>query len=289
MQISETITRKSASNLALAFVLLPKAKRAGMCALYAFCREVDDVADDESVPVEQRRRQLTDWRHDIQAAYQEAAPQFAVTKELAVIIRTYNLKYELFDELIRGVEMDLDTNRYETFSQLETYCYRVASVVGLLSIEIFGYQNHKSREYAICLGKALQLTNILRDVRKDAEMGRIYIPLEQLRAFGVSTEDILNERYTPQYRDCARWMADRAYEFYAQARLLLPEEDRTAMSTAELMGSVYWKVLMKIETQEFNVFDYPAAKLSKAQKLRLVGSIWIRQFLGMHSAPYGTA
>lgn len=288
MQISETITRKSASNLALAFVLLPKAKRAGMCALYAFCREVDDVADDESVPVEQRRRQLSDWRHDIQAAYQGATPQFAVTKELAVIIRTYNLKHELFDELIRGVEMDLDTNRYETFSQLETYCYRVASVVGLLSIEIFGYQNNKSREYAICLGKALQLTNILRDVRKDVEMGRIYIPLEQLRTFGVSTEDILNKRYTPQYRDCARWVADRAHEFYAQARLLLPEEDRTAMSTAELMGSVYWKVLMKIETQEFNVFDYPAAKLSKSQKLRLVGSIWLRQLLGMRSTPYGT-
>ena len=138
MQQSQTITRKSASNLALAFVLLPKAKRAGMSALYAFCREVDDVADDETLPEEERRARLALWRADIARACCGGAPEFVVNQELQSFIRQHRLPFELFDELIRGVEMDLDIKRYETYDQLEQYCYRVASVVGLLSIEIFG-------------------------------------------------------------------------------------------------------------------------------------------------------
>ena len=180
MQESQAITRKSASNLALAFVLLPKAKREGMSALYAFCREVDDVADEESLPVEERRAQLALWRADIARACAEEVPRFQVNQELKPFIHQHHLPYELFDELIRGVEMDLDIKRYETYQELEQYCYRVASVVGLLSIEIFGYQNPVCRDYANHLGKALQLTNILRDVRTDAERGRIYLPLSEL-------------------------------------------------------------------------------------------------------------
>ena len=137
MKESTSITRKSASNLALAFVLLPKAKRDGMTALYAFCREVDDVADEETVPVETRRTQLAAWREDILRACSGGSPAFTVNRELQPIIAAYKLPFALFDELIRGVEMDLDIKRYETFEQLEHYCYRVASVVGLLSIEIF--------------------------------------------------------------------------------------------------------------------------------------------------------
>ncbi len=288
MQISETITRKSASNLALAFVLLPKAKRQGMCALYAFCREVDDIADNESVPVKQRRENLNAWRSDIQAACGGLRPRFPVTKELATILPSHNLTYGLFDELIRGVEMDLDRNRYESFSELETYCYRVASVVGLLSIEILGYQNVKTKDYAIYLGKALQLTNILRDVRKDAEMGRIYIPMEQLSEFGVDTQDILTGKYSPEFHNCANWLASRARDFYNQAKLSLPEVDRHSMRTSELMGAVYWKILRKIEAKEFNVFDRPLIKLSKAQKIGLIAQMWLRQILGLPQGMYGT-
>src|ERR1051326_68776 len=158
MQDSQTITRRSASNLALAFVLLPQAKRAGMSALYAFCREVDDVADDEALPVEERRAQLALWRRDLARACSEETPQFRVNQELQPFIRQHRLSYELFEELIRGVEMDLDINRYETYADLEQYCYRAPSVGGLLSIEIFGYQTPACREYANYLGKALQLT-----------------------------------------------------------------------------------------------------------------------------------
>src|SRR5688572_15029740 len=148
MQDSRTITRKSASNLALAFILLPKARRDGMSALYAFCREVDDVADEESVPVATRRAQLAAWREDVRRACAGEAAQFPVNRELSPIIKTYGLPFALFDELIQGCEMDLDTQRYEDFAALEKYCYRVASVVGLLSIEIFGHKNPACRDYA---------------------------------------------------------------------------------------------------------------------------------------------
>ena len=151
-----------------------------MSALYAFCREVDDVADEESVPVAQRREQLAAWRADIRRACDGETPQFPVNRELQVFIRRHKLRFELFDELLKGVEMDLDIKRYADYAELEQYCYRVASVVGLLSIEIFGYQNPATRDYAIHLGKALQLTNILRDVRSDAERGRIYLPLVRI-------------------------------------------------------------------------------------------------------------
>ena len=146
MQESQAITKKSASNLALAFVLLPRPKRDAMSALYAFCREVDDVADEDSVPVETRRTQLAAWRADIQRACGKETPQFIVNREFQPVIHACRLPFTLFDELIKGCEMDLDTTRYETHEQLELYCYRVASVVGLLSIEIFSYQNPACRE-----------------------------------------------------------------------------------------------------------------------------------------------
>ena len=175
-------------------MLLPRAKRDAMSALYAFCREVDDVADNESVPVEKRREQLAAWRADIRRACDGETPQFTVNRELQPVIREYRLPFPLFDELIKGCEMDFDIKRYENFEQLEIYCYRVASVVGLLSIEIFGYQNPACRDYAVYLGKALQLTNILRDVRTDAGRGRIYLPLDELKKFGVTPDEILRSR-----------------------------------------------------------------------------------------------
>src|SRR5216684_4217173 len=195
MQDSRTITRKSASNLAMAFVLLPKAKREGMSALYAFCREVDDVADEDSIPVAERRVRLAAWRADLRRACGTETPEFQVNRELQPVISRYRLPFEHFDELLQGVEMDLEISRYTGYPQLELYCYRVASVVGLLSIEIFGYRNPACRQYANYLGKALQLTNILRDVRADAERGRIYLPLSELARFQVSEEEILQLKY----------------------------------------------------------------------------------------------
>jgi phytoene synthase len=287
MQQSRAITRKSASNLALAFVLLPKAKRDGMSSLYAFCREVDDVADDESVPLERRRKQLADWREDIRRACNGANPQFPVNVELQPIIRHYHLPIEHFDELINGVEMDLDIKRYQEHEHLELYCYRVASVVGLLSIEIFGYTDPACRQYAVYLGKALQLTNILRDVRSDAERGRIYLPLTELARFRVTPEEIFLLEYSERFFALAQSVAQRARHFYQRAREALPAVDRRSMVAAELMGSVYWRLLRKLEGQRFNVFGPRPARLNKGQKLLLIFRAWYRLATGAVSSSYG--
>jgi phytoene synthase len=287
MEESRAITRKSASNLALAFVLLPKAKRDGMSALYAFCREVDDVADDETVPTATRRDQLKAWREDVKLACENKSPRFAVNRELQPIIRQYHLPWDYFDALLQGVEMDLDVKRYENYEELEVYCYRVASVVGLLSIEIFGYKDPACRDYAVYLGKALQLTNILRDVRTDAERGRIYFPQEELRRFKVTPEEILRLEFSPRFSELAGSVAERARHFYNLAQKTLPSAERRAMVAAELMGSVYWRLLRKLEAEKFNVFVPTPTRLTKAQKLLLIGRTWWRLVSGGMSPNYG--
>jgi len=288
MHQSRAITRKSASNLALAFVLLPKPKRDAMSALYAFCREVDDVADDESTPVAQRRARLAAWRDDVRRAATGGRPEFPVNRELQPVIQRFRLPFDFLDELLKGVEMDLDIKRYEDYEQLELYCYRVASVVGLLSIEIFGYKNPACRDYAIYLGKALQLTNILRDVRTDAERGRIYLPQSELAHFKVSPEEILQHEYSERFAQLSASVAGRARNFYRLARETLPIEDRRAMVAAELMGSVYWRLLQKLEAKQFNVFGPEPTRLGKAQKVGLILHTWLRFASGAMSPNYGT-
>ena len=288
MQHSRAITKKSASNLALAFILLPRPKRDAMSALYAFCREVDDVADNESVPAEKRRAQLAEWRNDIQRACENGSPQFDVNQELQPVIRQFHLPFELFDELIKGCEMDLDTKRYENFDQLELYCHRVASVVGLLSIEIFGYKNPATRDYAIYLGKALQLTNILRDVKNDAARGRIYLPLDELKKFNVSEAEILDSKYSGRYFTLAASVAKRAKDFYQLARKTLPAEDRNSMVAAELMGSIYWQLLQKLERRHFDVFGSQPVRINRPHKLLLILRSWLRFTFNATSPNYGT-
>jgi len=284
---SRTVTRKSASNLALAFVLLPKARREAMFTLYAFCREVDDVADNESVPSEIRRASLAAWREDVRRACSGIAPEFAVNRELQPVIAQYHLPFAHFDELIRGVEMDLDTKRYNTYDELEQYCFRVASVVGLLSVEIFGYTDPACRAYAIHLGKALQLTNILRDVRNDAERGRIYLPLRELERCQVLPEEILRGVWSERFEQLAESAAGQARKFYNLARQTLPAADRRSMAAAELMGSVYWRLLRKLERGHFQVFGPRPTRLGKGQKTLLIFRTWCRLLLGAAAPNYG--
>jgi phytoene synthase len=284
---SRAITRKSASNLAMAFILLPKAKRHAMSALYAFCREVDDVADEESVPLEKRRASLAAWREDIRRACDGGQPAFAVNRELQPVIARHRLPFSHFDELIRGVEMDLEIKRYETFEELEKYCHRVASVVGLLSVEIFGYRNPDCRSYAIYLGQALQLTNILRDVRNDAERGRIYFPLAELARHKILPREILGLQYSERFGQAAASVAARAKHFYALAGRTLPAEDRRSMIAAELMGTVYWRLLQQLEQRRYDVFSPRPARLSRAEKILLILRTWLRLKAGAASPNYG--
>ena len=183
--------------------------------------------------------------------------------------------------------MDLDILRYPDYDQLELYCYRVASVVGLLSIEIFGYTQPACRDYAVYLGKALQLTNILRDVRTDAERGRIYLPLSELARFEVSPEELLRLEYSERFHNLARSVADRARHFYRKAREILPPADRRSMVAAELMGTVYWRLLRKLERHRFNVFGPTPTRLSKTQKLLLIFRAWCRFAAGSRLPGYG--
>jgi phytoene synthase len=287
MEESRKITRKSASNLALAFVLLPKPRRDAMSALYAFCRHIDDVADDESIPTEERAQRLSNWRKDILLACENGQPAFTINRELQPFIVNYHLSFELFDELLRGVEMDLHTKRYETYDQLDLYCYRVASVVGLLSIEIFGYKDAACRDYAIHLGKALQLTNILRDVGSDARRGRIYLPLAELARWSVSPEEVIAGNYSERFEKLAQSVANRARQFYRLARETLPPTERRSMIAAELMGSVYWRLLTKLEQIDFQVLGPTPARLNKAQKFLLIVGTWCRLGMGAMSPSYG--
>jgi phytoene synthase len=287
MQQSRTITRKSASNLALAFVLLPRAKREGMYALYALCRQVDDIADNEALPAEERRQRLAAWRADLRRACGAESPHFALSRELQPVIRQYRLPFDQFDQLLAGVEMDLDVHRYQTCEDLELYCYRVASVVGLLSIEIFGYRDPACRDYAVFLGKALQLTNILRDVRTDALRGRIYLPLAELARCRVAPEEILRGEYSERFVELAAGAARRARHFYQLARQTLPALDRRAMVAAELMGSVYWRLLRKLERRRFNVFGPQPIRLNKGQKILLLLRTWCGFLSGAAAPNYG--
>ncbi len=287
MEHSRALTKKSASNLALAFILLPREKRDAMSALYAFCRAVDDVADEDSVPTEKRRTELAAWRDDIRRACENKKPEFILNQEFAPVIQQFKLPFTLFNELIQGCEMDLEKLRYENDAELELYCYRVASAVGLLSLKIFGYKNPACHDYAIYLGKALQLTNILRDVKNDAARGRIYLPQTELKKFNVSDDDILQSRYTENYFALASSVAERAKKFYSLAQKTLPPEDRQSMVAAELMGSVYWRLLQKLEAENFNVFGEARIKLSKPQKLALIFKSWFRHATRSTAPSYG--
>ena len=287
MEHSRALTKKSASNLALAFILLPREKRDAMSALYAFCRAVDDVADEDSVPTEKRRTDLNAWRADIRRACDNKKPEFILNQEFAPVIRQYKLPFALFDELLKGCEMDLENLRYADYDELELYCYRVASAVGLLSLEIFGYKNSACHDYAIYLGKALQLTNILRDVKNDAARGRIYLPQAELKKFHVSEKEILDGNYSQKYFSLAQSVAARAKHFYLLAQKTLPPEDRQSMVAAELMGSVYWRLLRKLEAEKFNVFGEARIKLGKPQKLALIFKSWLRHATGSTAANYG--
>jgi phytoene synthase len=259
-----------------------------MSALYAFCREVDDVADEETRPVNERRAALSAWREDIRRACAGEVPRIATNQEFQPVIQRFKLPFALFDELITGCEMDLEKTRYATYDELELYCYRVASVVGLLSIEIFGYNFPATRDYAIALGKALQFTNILRDVGNDAQRGRIYLPQTELDRFEVKPEEILRGEYSDRFRSLAAEFARRARAHYRAAQETLSGEDRRSMVAAELMGSVYWRLLFKLEREDFHVLQPEPLRLSKAHKLALIGRSWLKYVVRSTAPGYGT-
>lgn len=241
----------SGSSFYYSFRFLPADKRSAILALYAFCREVDDVVDECSDPGVARLK-LQWWREEIDRAF-SGDPQHPVTQALQAQLARYNLPREYFHEIVDGMEMDLDQHRYPSFSELALYCYRVAGVVGLLSVEIFGYQNRATLKYATELGTAFQLTNIIRDIREDAARGRIYLPMDELARFDVSPQDILGFHYTENFRRLMAFQAERARGYYARAYERLPAEDRYAQRSGLIMAAIYEATLTEIERDGFNV------------------------------------
>ena len=264
-------TAASGSSFYYGFLCLPAPRRRAIMALYAFCREVDDVVDD-SFDADTARAQLDEWRAEIARVY-AGTPKHPVGLALADVVGEFRLPEEQLLEIIDGMEMDLERNRYEDFTQLQLYCYRVASVVGLLSAEIFGYTDRRTLRYAHDLGMAFQLTNILRDVGDDARRGRIYLPQDELVRFGVSEDDLLAGRYSPQMNELLAFQAQRAREFYDRALGELPAADRRAQRPGLIMAAIYRRLLDDIVAGGYRVLGDPP-KLSTTLKLKLSISAW---------------
>jgi phytoene synthase len=243
----------SGSSFYYAFRFLPDEQRRAIIALYAFCREVDDVVD-ECSDAGVARLKLQWWRDEIGRLF-DGMPQHPVARALREHVRQYNLPREYFLEIIDGMEMDLDRHRYDTWKELALYCHRVAGVVGLLSAEIFGYTNRQTLKYAGELGTAFQLTNILRDVREDARRGRIYLPREDLARFGVNEQDILSYQHTPQVHALLAHTLERARAHYRKALDLLPAEDRNAQRSGLIMAAIYQATLDEVERDGLRVLD----------------------------------
>jgi len=260
------ITRQSKSNLALAFVSLGPERKRDITIFYAFCRVVDDIADSAELSIVEKRERLTDWRQMLGAS---APDEPLLARDLRQLMAKYSLPPGMLEEIIAGVEMDLTIVRYPTFEELRVYCYRVASAVGLVSIEIFGHRNPRCREYAIDLGLALQMTNIMRDVWKDFQTGRIYLPQEDLVRFHYSEADLAKRQYNEQFTQLMQFQASRAREFFSRAARELPPEDRRAMAPAEIMRSIYRALLRRIELDNFRVFEkeYRLSRLEKAGRI----------------------
>jgi 15-cis-phytoene synthase len=260
------ITRDSKSNLALAFVALGRERRNDITVFYAFCRVIDDIADSSEATPEHKAEELQTWRKWIR---ESASGEPELASDLRGLYAKYAITPAMLDEIIDGVEMDLRNVRYQTFEELRLYCYRVASAVGLVSIEIFGYRNAACRDYAIQLGLALQMTNIIRDVGKDLKNGRIYVPLEDLKRADYSESDLRARRHTDAFVRLMEFESQRAEEFFSRAAALLPREDRRSMVAAEIMASVYHALLRRMKTDRFRVFDkeYRLSKIEKSGRV----------------------
>jgi phytoene synthase len=263
---------RSGSSFYYSFLFLPPEKRRAITALYAFCREVDDVVDECSDPGVARAK-LAWWRQELAQAF-AGNPQHPVTRALAPAVRRFNLPLEQFQEIMDGMEMDLSQDRYPDFRSLALYCHRVAGVVGQLSAEIFGYRDHATRKYAHELGLAFQLTNIVRDVGEDARRGRIYLPLDEMAQFGVAPADLVQGRESDGFRRLIAAQIARARSHYQQALALLPRRDRASQRPGLVMAAIYRTLLDEIERDGCRVLNQRTT-LTPLRKLWIAWKTWV--------------
>lgn len=264
---------QSGSSFYYSFLFLPPERRRAIMALYAFCREVDDVVDETSDP--QVARTLLDWWRKEVAQMLAGSPSHPVTQALMPHLATYGLSGEHLLAVIDGMEMDLTQTRYLDYIALERYCWHVASVVGLMSARIFGYSDERTLQYAEKLGLAFQLTNIIRDVGEDARRGRIYLPISELQQFGVPASDILNARHSERFEALMRFQVERAQRCYDEALALLPPQDRRAQRAGLIMAAIYRALLVEIDRDGLRVLQHKIS-LTPLRKLWLAWKTWVR-------------
>jgi len=263
---------QSGSSFYYSFLFLPAERRRAITALYAFCREVDDAVD-EPGDASAARATLAWWRGEVARLF-DGNPQHPVTRALAPAIEPFGISRARLDEIMDGMEMDLNQSRYLDFTGLQLYCHRVAGVVGALAAGIFGYRNAKTLEYAERLGLAFQLTNIIRDVGEDARKNRVYLPMDELKEFGVTAADILDARHTENFLRLMRFQAERACRCYDEAFALLPPEDRPAQRPGLMMAAIYRALLREIADDGFRVLQQRVA-LTPVRKLWIAWRTWV--------------
>jgi phytoene synthase len=276
------------SNFAQAFLVLSPLKRRAIGAVWDVCRAIDDAVDEHPLATdedrERARERLAAWRTEIHACFTSGIwPKTPQGIALMPYVRMFRFSKRLFEDLIDGVAMDIGPRpRYRTFKELHQYCYRVASTVGLICIDIFGAREADSRDYAVDLGVALQLTNILRDVPKDLERGRLYIPMEDMERFRCSEAMLQDQWRTPPVIALLRFQAERARHYYFRAARLLPRRERRRLAAAEIMGATYYALLNEIERRNYDVFT-ETVKLPSSDKASLAFRTWLRALTGGRS------
>jgi phytoene synthase len=268
------------TNFYYAFLVLPPEKREAIVAVWDFCRAVDDAADEPAGDAATARAALAMWRAEVAALYDEGDSATPQGRALRPFVGRFGLPRSAFEAVVEGVELDLDRVRYQTFDQLREYCLRVASAVGLICLEIFGYRDAGARQYAIDLGIALQLTNIVRDVAEDLSRGRIYLPEEDLARFGCTADDLARGEITPPVRALLAFEAARAREFFARARASLPRVDRRSLVAGRIMDAVYFALLRRIERRGYNVFA-GRVTLPRWRKASIAARVWLTATAGL--------
>ena len=268
------------TNFYYSFLVLPAAKRRAIVAVWDFCRAVDDAVDepsrgeplDTSADSDRLKSELARWRREVECCFGSGKPETDQSRSLKPYVARFTLPRRPFDDLIDGVEMDVGERRYETFDDLYQYCLRVASAVGLICIEIFGYRDPRARDYAIALGVALQLTNIIRDIPTDLQNGRVYLPLEDLRRFGC-TDDDLRSGESRRVRQLVKFECDRARGYYREAKAALPMRDASRLVAAEIMGAIYRAILSRIEQRDYDVFS-EVVRIPRPRRAVIALTVW---------------
>lgn len=245
-----------------------------MNTVYAFCRMTDDIVDDESLTKVIKQQNLNKWREDLTKSFNDGSEN-QLLNELNGCVNDFNIPKEPFFDLIDGMEIDLNQDRFNTFDELKEYCYKVASTVGLMTIPIFGYKNESTIDYAKNLGIALQITNIMRDVKTDSIRGRIYLPLEDLKKYEYSESDLFNGEYNENFVELMKFQAERAREYYKKADSNLLKDDKSSMFTARAMQYIYFRLLDKIEDENYNVFK-SKIRVSTFNKLFIAFFVWLK-------------